>query len=178
MGAYYSTLGQIPPSDTSSSGVADGALRAEAGLGTEGFVGPTSTIYHIHPPTQVAALLMDDDATKVEAATTTTMRRTSRVAPAPQKGDPVTGRVVRFGNADCEMSVASAAEPMDYHYKNGQPAPSCLFIHGGIRHPAHPVRHPEVPSTEGLHHPPKGVIYRMEFDEQPADEPSPAARFG
>ena len=50
---YYSKLGQIPGKRHIQFRRPDGALYSEEVFGTEGFVGPTSTLYHIHPPTQV-----------------------------------------------------------------------------------------------------------------------------
>ena len=50
---YYFKLGQLPPKRHIQFRRPDGALYSEEVFGTEGFVGPTSTLYHIHPPTQV-----------------------------------------------------------------------------------------------------------------------------
>ena len=50
---YYSKLGQMPRKRHTQFRRPDGALYSEEVFGTEGFVGPTSTLYHIHPPTQV-----------------------------------------------------------------------------------------------------------------------------
>ena len=51
--AYYRTLGQLPSKRHIQFRGPDGRLYAEEVFGTEGFVGPTSTMYHIHAPTQV-----------------------------------------------------------------------------------------------------------------------------
>ena len=166
---YYSTLGQIPPKRHIQFRRPDGALYSEEVFGTEGFVGPTSTIYHIHPPTQVTGW-KTLYSTKAEYVETDTMRmRHLKSGPMPQKGDPITGRVVLFGNADCEMSVCCPAEPMDYHYKNGQ-GDECLFIHFGSG-----TCHTQFGTlkfrTKDYIIIPKGTIYKLVFDEQPADEP-------
>ena len=50
---YYTKLGQLPPKRHIQFRRPDGALYSEEVFGTEGFVGPTATLYHIHPPTQV-----------------------------------------------------------------------------------------------------------------------------
>ena len=84
---YYSTLGQIPPKRHIQFRRPDGALYSEEVFGTEGFVGPTSTIYHIHPPTQVTGW-KTLYSTKAEYVETDTMRmRHLKSAPMPQKGD-------------------------------------------------------------------------------------------
>ena len=50
---YYFKLGQLPLKRHIQFRRPDGALYSEEVFGTEGFVGPTTTLYHIHPPTQV-----------------------------------------------------------------------------------------------------------------------------
>jgi len=127
---YYTKLGQIPRKRHTQFRRPDGALYSEELFGSEGFSGPTSTMYHIHPPTQVAGwkVLYSTKQTFVEQDV---MRmRHLKTAPRPAEGDPVTGRIVLFGNADCEMAVCNPAERMGYFYKNGQ-GDECLFIHFG-----------------------------------------------
>ncbi|MCA9290180.1 MAG: homogentisate 1,2-dioxygenase [Phycisphaerales bacterium] len=168
---YYTKLGQLPKARHTQFRRPDGQLYAEEVFGTEGFVGPTSTMYHIHPPTQVTgweALY----STKPEYVEVDVMRmRHVTTAPAQAMGDPITGRVILFGNADCEMSICVPAEPMDYHYKNGQ-GDECLFIHfgSGTLYTSFgtlkfgPKDYAVIP---------KGTIYRMVFDPTPAGEPNP-----
>jgi homogentisate 1,2-dioxygenase len=169
---YYTKLGNLPKKRHTQFRKPDGGLYAEEVFGTEGFVGPTSTIYHIHPPTQVTGW-KTLYSTKVEYVETDVMRmRHLKTMPATPKGDPITGRVVLLGNADCEMAICVPAEAMNYHYKNGQ-GDECLFIHYGSG---------TVYSSFGTlkFGPkdyiviPKGTVYRMEFDPKgSADEPDP-----
>jgi homogentisate 1,2-dioxygenase len=171
---YYTKLGQIPRTRHTQFRRPDGAFYSEEVFGTEGFVGPTSTLYHIHPPTQVAGW-KPLYSTAPEYVERHVMRmRHVKTAPMQPKGDPVTGRVIMFGNADCEMSMCCPAEAMEYHYKNGQ-GDECLFIHFGSGTvytmfgalPFGPKDYIIIP---------KGTIYRMVFDEKKtADEPD--ARF-
>jgi homogentisate 1,2-dioxygenase len=108
----------------------DGCLYSEEVFGTEGFSGPTTTMYHIHPPTQVYGW-KPLYSTKVEYVEQDIMRmRHVKSAPMKPNGDFITGRVVLFGNADCEMAVCNPAEQLPYHYKNGQ-GDECIFIHYG-----------------------------------------------
>ena len=170
---YYHQLGQLPPKRHIQFRRPDGALYSEEVFGTEGFVGPTSTLYHLHPPTQVTgwkALY----STKVEYVETDTMRmRHLKTMRKPPQGDPITGRAVLFGNADCEMSICVPAEPMGYHFKNGI-GDECIFIHYGSG---------TVYTTFGTLHfrpkdyiiIPKGTTYQMVFDA--ATDGGPAPRF-
>ncbi len=127
---YYAKLGRIPRKRHIQFRRPDGALYSEEVFGTEGFVGPTSTMYYIHPPTQVAGW-KTLYATKPEYVETDVMRmRHLKTTPMLPMGDPVTGRVVLFGNSDVEMAACVPAEAMTYHYKNGQ-GDECLFFHYG-----------------------------------------------
>jgi len=168
---YYHQLGQLPPKRHIQFRRPDGALYSEEVFGTEGFVGPTSTLYHLHPPTQVTgwkALY----STKVEYVEMDTMRmRHLKTMRKPPQGDPITGRAVLFGNADCEMSICVPAEPMGYHFKNGI-GDECIFIHYGSG---------TVYTTFGTLHfrpkdyiiIPKGTTYQMVFDAATDGEPAP-----
>ncbi|MHC4991559.1 MAG: homogentisate 1,2-dioxygenase, partial [Planctomycetota bacterium] len=168
---HYSKLGTLPPKRHTQFRRPDGGLYAEEVFGTEGFVGPTSTLYHIHPPTQVTGW-KTMYSTAVEYIETDVMRmRHLKTLPAKAKGDPITGRTVLFGNADCEMSICVPADPMPYHYKNGM-GDECIFVHFGSGTvytmfgtlPFGPKDYIIIP---------KGTIYRMEFDEPGAGDPEP-----
>ena len=113
---YYTKLGTIPKKRHVQFRRPDGALYSEEVFGTEGFVGPTSTLYHIHPPTQVSGW-QTMYSTKTEFVETDVMRmRHIKTQPVTAEGDAVTGRKVILGNADVEMSVCQPAEQMGYHF--------------------------------------------------------------
>lgn len=166
---YYNKLGQLPPKRHIQFRRPDGALYSEEVFGTEGFVGPTSTLYHINPPTQVTGWKAEY-STKVEYVERDVMRmRHLKTIERKPQGDPVTGRVVLFGNSDCEMSICVPSEKMNYHFKNGM-GDECIFIHFGSG---------TISSTFGTlkFKPkdyivvPKGVTYRIEFDPKEKDQP-------
>ncbi|MCA9283669.1 MAG: homogentisate 1,2-dioxygenase [Phycisphaerales bacterium] len=168
---YYTKLGQVPAKRHVQFRRPDGALYSEEVFGTEGFVGPTSTLYHIHPPTQVHGW-KPLYSTKPEYVETDIMRmRHLKSMPMEPAGDPVTGRVVLFGNADCEMAVCAPKQPMKYHFKNAM-GDECIFIHFG-RGTVHTSF-----GTLEFHEKdyiviPKGVIYRLVFDKPKKGEPNP-----
>jgi len=171
---YYSKLGQLPAKRHIQFRRPDGALYSEEVFGTEGFVGPTSTLYHIHPPTQVTGW-KTMYSTKPEYVETDVMRmrhlKSSRRTP---QGDPVTGRIVLFGNADCEMSICLPAEPMNYHYKNAM-GDECIFIHFGSGTMWTQFGTLKFGPKDYIIVP-KGTIYRMEFDAR-KDQNGTADRF-
>ncbi|MBM4105584.1 MAG: homogentisate 1,2-dioxygenase [Phycisphaerae bacterium] len=169
--AHYTKLGQLPPKRHIQFRRPDGALYSEEVFGTEGFVGPTSTLYHIHPPTQVSGW-KTLYSTKVEYVEQDVMRmRHLKTAPMAPHGDPVTGRVVLFGNSDVEMSVCSPAEPMKYFFKNAM-GDECLFVHfgrGTVWTMFGTLRFREKDYIVI----PKGTIYKIEFEEPKPGEPEP-----
>lgn len=172
---FYTRLGEIPKKRHTQFRRPDGRLYSEEVFGTEGFVGPTSTLYHINPPTQIAgwkALYH----TNVEYVETDVMRmRHLKTAPMKPKGDPVTGRVVLFGNADCEMSVCVPAKAMDYHFKNAS-GDECLFVHFGSGTCYTSFGTLRFGPKDYIIIP-KGTIYRMVFDKKPRGSSEPDARF-
>ncbi|MBN8643734.1 MAG: homogentisate 1,2-dioxygenase [Planctomycetes bacterium] len=129
---YYTKLGLLPQKRHVQFRRPDGCLYSEELFGTEGFTGPSGTMYHIHPPTQVYGW-KPIASTKVEYVETDIMRMrhvTTGGQRMPPRGDSVTGRIVLFGNADCEMAVCNPAEQMPYHFKNAQ-GDECIFVHFG-----------------------------------------------
>ncbi|HNB58728.1 MAG TPA: homogentisate 1,2-dioxygenase [Phycisphaerales bacterium] len=165
--AYYMKLGLLPRKRHVQFRRPDGCLYSEEVFGTEGFVGPTTTMYHIHPPTQVAGW-KPLYGTKVEYVEEDIMRmRHVKSAPVKAHGDFVTGRVVLFGNSDCEMAVGNPKEQMSYHYKNGQ-GDECIFFHFGSG-----VCHSMLGSIRFGPRDylvmPKGVIYTIIWDKRVND---------
>ncbi|MFO0828657.1 MAG: homogentisate 1,2-dioxygenase [Phycisphaerales bacterium] len=168
---FYTRLGQLPFKRHIQFRRPDGALYSEEVFGTEGFSGPTSTLYHIHPPTQVIGW-KTLYSTAVEYVERDVMRmRHAKSALMPAKGDPVTGRTVLFGNEDVEIGVCAPAEPMKYWFKNAQ-GDECFFIHfgSGVVHTTFgtltfgPKDYIVVP---------KGVTYQIIFNESKDGEPDP-----
>lgn len=164
---YYTKMGNLPKKRHVQFRRPDGALYSEELFGTEGFVGPTSTLYHIHPPTQVSGW-KPVYKTKPEYVEVDVMRmRHLKTRPHKTQGDPVTGRVVLFGNADVEMAICQPGETMEYHYKNGQ-GDECLFVHYGSGTvysmfgalPFGPRDYIVIP---------KGTIYKMVFNDRVDD---------
>lgn len=172
---YYTKLGEIPPTRHIQFRRPDGALYSEEVFGTEGFVGPTSTLYHIHPPTQVSGW-KNLYSTKVEYVEQSVMRmRHLNTNPLHAEGDAVTGRKVILGNNDVEMSICQPAEQMLYHYKNGQ-GDDLLFFHYGSG-TIHTQFGTLTFGKKDYVVLPKGIIYKIVFNElADADRPEGVTR--
>jgi homogentisate 1,2-dioxygenase len=171
--AYYTSMGKLPAKRHIQFRRPDGALYSEEVFGTEGFVGPTSTLYHIHPPTQVIGWEPLYETKPVYVEQSVMRMRHIKTAAMKAKGDPITGRVVLFGNSDVEMFACVPAETMPYHFKNGQ-ADECLFIHFGSGTLETTFGTLKFGPRDYLIIP-KGVIYKMTFNKPAAGEPE--ARF-
>jgi homogentisate 1,2-dioxygenase len=166
---FYTTLGNIPSKRHIQFRRPDGELYSEEVFGTEGFVGPTSTMYHIHPPTQVSGW-KTLYSTKTEYIETDIMRmRHLKSMDMKPQGDPVTGRVVLFGNEDVEMSICVPNEEMTYHYKNGS-GDECIFVHWGSGTVFTSMGSLAFHKKDYIIIP-KGVTYRMEFDDKQEGDP-------
>jgi len=168
---FYTKLGEIPHKRHIQFRRPDGALYSEEVFGTKGFAGPTSTLYHIHPPTQISGW-EPMYSTKPEYVETGVMRmRHLKTMPQKPNGDPITGRVVLFGNGDCRMSTCVPTDPMNYHYKNVM-GDECIFIHFGSG-VCHTMFGTLKFGPKDYLIIPKGVIYTMTFDKPNKGEPNP-----
>ncbi len=172
---YYMKLGEIPSKRHIQFRRPDGALYSEEVFGTEGFDGPTSTLYHIHPPTQVSGW-ETLYSTKTEYVECDVMRmRHLKTQPVGAEGDAITGCKVILGNEDVEMGLCVPAEQMGYHYKNGQ-GDECYFVHYGSG-TVHTMFGTLKFRKKDYIVIPKGTIYRIEFDElSDADRPEGVTR--
>ena len=127
---FYQRLGEIPHKRHTQFRKPDGALYAEQVMGTRGFEGIQSIVYHRRPPT---AMLKAEDRgpVRIELEETGALRhrhfRTSRLQPG---GDPLTGRQPLLHNNDVTMSLALPTEPMNYHYRNAQ-GDELIFVDQG-----------------------------------------------
>jgi homogentisate 1,2-dioxygenase len=116
----YHTLGQIPRKRHIVFRRPDGGLYAEELMGHEGFVGTSSLLYHVHPPTTVLRARKVCDLVW-EPDTDTSLRHrhflTSRIAPG---GSATMSRVPLLFNADIAMLYVEP-DVVDTHcYRNSQ----------------------------------------------------------
>jgi homogentisate 1,2-dioxygenase len=178
---HYFRLGLLPKKRHVQFRRPDGVLYSEELFGTEGFVGPSSTMYHINPPTQVygwktlystKAEYVEQDVMRMRHVKSghgmngfvPAERAGARPAQgAAPKGDTIEGRVVLFGNSDVEMAVCNPVSQMDYCYKNGQ-GDECIFIHygSGVCHTMMGALRFGPKDYVVI---PKGVIYKMTWDD-------------
>jgi homogentisate 1,2-dioxygenase len=128
---FYHRLGEIPHKRHTQFRKPDGSLYSEQVLGTRGFDGIQSIVYHRYPPT---ALLRYEDrgGFELELEETGALRhRHFRTAALPRNGDPVTGRQPLLHNSDVTICLCVPEQTtMDYHYRNGE-GDELIFVHEG-----------------------------------------------
>ena len=129
---FYVARGDVPHKRHTQHRAPDGSLYAEELFGVEGFTGRSSLLYHVTPPTRVqriealgpVAVEVADDGSHHHA-----LIDSAKLTPT---GDPITGRVPLFTNADVTFGVCLPAQPMppDTFYRNGE-ADEMVFVHEG-----------------------------------------------
>jgi homogentisate 1,2-dioxygenase len=127
---FYHRLGNIPHKRHVQFRKPDGSLYSEQVMGTKGFSGVESILYHHYPPTAIVAV---EDLGKVEipleeeGALRHRHLKTAQVQPG---GDPITGRRMLLVNSDVRMGVVQPTEAQTYFYRNGE-GDEVLFVHEG-----------------------------------------------
>jgi homogentisate 1,2-dioxygenase len=127
---YYVRLGTVPPKRHIQFRKPDGGLYREQVMGTRGFSGIQSILYHINPPTQVTRVEDRGPLVREYEETGALRHRHFRTAGVRPGGDALSGRQLLMGNADVVLSVARPVKEMDYFYRNGE-GDEVLFVHDG-----------------------------------------------
>jgi hypothetical protein len=127
---FYHKLGNIPHKRHVQFPKPDGGLYHEQVMGTKGFSGIQSILYHVHAPTEVKAIEPLGELRVNYADFGALRHRHFKLRAAPQAGDALTGRMPVFGNADIVMSIARPVESMPYFYRNAE-GYEMFFVHEG-----------------------------------------------
>jgi len=127
---FYHSLGVIPEKRHIVSRQPNGNLYQEELVGTQGFAGLSSLVYHLYPPTRVRQK-GKPYSVKPEIASENSLNAMSfngfDVQPA---ADYLESRKTLFVNAAMHIGVAAPKESTPYFYKNAD-ADEMLFVHKG-----------------------------------------------
>lgn len=116
----YHTLGKIPRKRHIVFRQPNGKLYAEQLVGNEGFTGPSSLLYHVHPPTTVKSARRIRDV-KYEADTDRTLKhRHFRTARMVRGGSPTLDRTPLLFNDDVAMLYSAPDKQDEHFYRNAQ----------------------------------------------------------
>ncbi len=127
---FYHRLGTIPHKRHVQFRKPDGSLYSEQVMGTKGFSGVESILYHHYPPTAILAV---EDLGKVEIPLEeegALRHRHFKTAQMQPGGDPISGRRMLLVNSDVRMGVVQPTEEQKYFYRNGE-GDEVLFVHEG-----------------------------------------------
>ncbi len=126
----YHTLGEIPHKRHTQFRRPDGKLYTEQLMGSRGFSGRSSLIYHHNMPTQAREIRKMQDCGVRYSDEQVLRHHHFKTKDLRRSGDPISGRVVLLHNADVSMAIAVPDQEMTYFYRNGQ-GDDMYFIHEG-----------------------------------------------
>ena len=127
----YHSLGAIPPKRHTTFEKPEGGLYQEELFGTAGFVGMSSLIYHIHPPTVVSEVRQVKDLTPKIGIEKNMKALSFKGFSLPQIDDYIESRKILFVNKDLKIGLAAPKSfSKDYFYRNSD-SDEMLFIHIG-----------------------------------------------
>ncbi|WP_066260186.1 homogentisate 1,2-dioxygenase [Neobacillus drentensis] len=127
---FYRQMGKIPHKRHTMFKKADGSLYREQVMGTRGFSGTQSILYHQFMPTEVVKTeIVGNYMPEYEDQQPLKHRHffTSNVS---AKGDALEAREYILGNQDLLIGTATVTIPMNSFYRNGD-GDEMLFIHYG-----------------------------------------------
>lgn len=164
---FYHALGSLPRKRHIVFRKPDGGLYAEELMGNHGFVGSSSLLYHVHPPTVVRASRAER-AVPREAATSDELRhRHFRTEQVPVGGSPTLDRTLLLFNDDVSMAVVHADRVDEHFFRNAQ-ADEILYVTRGSGALETPFG--RLPFESGHYLViPRGILYKLVFD--PANGP-------
>jgi len=127
---YYHRLGTLPHKRHTVFRQPDGSLYSEHLVGSEGFSGAASLLYHIHPPTRVLSTRFLRSI-HVEADPDPTLRmRHFHLARVGQSKSATLDRTPVLFNADATISLVVPTQTDEFFYRNGQ-AEEVTFVSDG-----------------------------------------------
>ena len=127
---YYHKMGAIPHKRHTQFRQPNGSLYHEELMGTRGFSGIQSLLYHLHPPTQIQKIVMQKTVDIAYADTDSLHHRHLRTANVEAGGDAVEARVPVMANTDVCICVARPTKAMPYWYRFAH-GDEVIFIHEG-----------------------------------------------
>jgi homogentisate 1,2-dioxygenase len=127
---YYRQMGRIPHKRHTMFKKDDGSLYREQVMGTRGFSGTQSILYHHYMPTEVLKSELIKSYLPVYEEQQSLKHRLFLTNKTTKKGDALSAREYILGNQDLLIGTASINEPMKNYYRNGD-GDEMLFVHYG-----------------------------------------------
>jgi homogentisate 1,2-dioxygenase len=123
----YHTLGAIPRKRHTIFRRPDGGLYSEELMGHEGFVGTSSLLYHVRPPTTVKSASLIRRVVWEKDEATSLRHRHFLTAKAATGGSPTLDRIPLMFNSDIGMLYVAPDREDAHFYRNSQ-ADECVYV--------------------------------------------------
>jgi homogentisate 1,2-dioxygenase len=162
---FYQKLGNLPSKRHTINRKENGELLSEQVFGTAGFVGMTSILYHMHPPTNVVRYGKEYSvAPEIAIERNLKMTRMKGFQIKPED-DFLESRKTVLTNATVNITLAAPKKSLtEYFYKNAD-SDEVLFIHKGsgtLR-----TLMGNIPFEYGDYLVvPRGMVYQIEFETE------------
>jgi homogentisate 1,2-dioxygenase len=127
---YYRQMGKVPHKRHTMFKKEDGGLYREQVMGTRGFSGTQSILYHHYMPTEVVKSELVGQYLPEYEDQKSLIHRHFFTNKTTLKGDALKAREYILGNQDLLIGTANVTEPMESFYRNGD-GDEMLFIHYG-----------------------------------------------
>ena len=127
---FYHRMGEIPRKRHTMFRKEDGSLYREQVMGTKGFSGIQSILYHHHAPTEIVKSELNAKATIEFEEQDVLHHRHFQTQMWNEASDPATGRKYLLGNDDLLIATLSLNGKTDYFYRNSD-GDELLFVHTG-----------------------------------------------
>lgn len=159
---FYHSLGIVPDKRHIVARQPNGNLYQEELVGTQGFGGLSSLVYHLYPPTRVrqkGAPYSARPKIAVENGLNAMSFNGFNIQP---EADYMKSRKTLFVNAALHIGLAAPAASTEYFYKNAD-ADEILFVHKGSGTVV--TMYGELPFKYGDYIViPRGTVYQINFD--------------
>ena len=157
----YHTLGSIPRKRHIAHRKPDGSVYYEQLMGNKGFTGPSSLLYHIHPPTRVKSSDRLRDIRLEEDPDVRLRLRHFFTEKLAKGGSPTLDRVPMLFNNDVVLYFVEADKADEHFYRNSE-ADEYLYISAGDG--VLESQYGDLPFTEGdqlmIH---RGILHRFRW---------------
>ncbi len=160
----YHQLGIIPEKRHVVSRQPNGALYQEELVGTQGFAGVSSLVYHLYPPTRVKQKDKPYSVKPRIAVENSLDAMSFQGFQLPQEDDYLKSRKVLFVNEAMQIGLAAPRKGNEYFYKNAD-ADELLFVHQGQG--TLYTMFGELSFRYGDYiYIPRGTVYQIEFEDE------------
>ncbi|MBX9973718.1 homogentisate 1,2-dioxygenase [Cytobacillus firmus] len=127
---FYRQMGRIPHKRHTTFKKSDGTLFREQVMGTKGFSGTQSILYHHYMPTEVARTELIGKYVPEYEEQESLKHRHLFTDQIEKKGNALSAREYLLGNDDLLIGTINITEPMNSFYRNGD-GDEMLYIHYG-----------------------------------------------